>query len=97
VIVNEGQDLVRVTGLTNRTLAEAEELLDEVGLEIGTIKHEFSDTTPKDMIMRQEPEAYSHLEPGSSVNVVVSEGEDTKKFIMPDLICVDSIEARNIL
>lgn len=97
VIVNEGADLVRVPGLTNKTLGEAEELLGEVGLEIGTIKHEFSDTTPKDMIIRQEPEAHSHLEAGSSVNVVVSEGEETKKIIMPDLRGEGSIEARNII
>ncbi|HLR21365.1 MAG TPA: Stk1 family PASTA domain-containing Ser/Thr kinase [Tissierellaceae bacterium] len=97
VTVNEGEETVSVPSLINKTLKEAEDLLEELGLKIGTMKEEFSNTTPKDMIMRQEPEASTQLESGSSVNIVISKGEEVKKVVMPNLIGKNSIEARNTL
>lgn len=97
VIINEGDDLVSIPGLFNKTLKEAEKLLEEVGLKVGTIKYESSDTTPKNLIMRQAPDSNTSLEKGSEVNVVISKGEEIKKVIMPDVRGKSSIEARNIL
>lgn len=97
VIVNEGVDLVRVPGLINRTLEEADALLREAGLEVGTTNYLPSDTTPENMIMRQEPEAFTNLEPGSKVNIVISQGEEIKPVIMPKVTGMNIIDAKNTL
>lgn len=97
VVINEGEDLVRVPGLVNKTLEEAEALLRAVGLEIGTANYTPSDITPADMIMRQEPEASTYLESGSRVNVVISKGEEIKPVIMPKLTGMNIIDAKNTL
>ncbi len=97
VIVSEGEELVRVPGLMNKTLGEAEEELIRVGLKIGQPKYEPSDTTAVDLIMDQDPEPFSYVVPGSRVNVVISKGEEIKLVIMPNLIDEDITRAKNTL
>ncbi|MEW8972770.1 MAG: Stk1 family PASTA domain-containing Ser/Thr kinase [Tissierellaceae bacterium] len=97
VVISEGEDLVKVPGLLNMTLAEAEEALRDVGLKMGQPKYESSDITPEDLIMGQDPDPFSDVAPGSRVIVVVSKGEEIEKVIMPDLIEHDIIEAKNTI
>lgn len=95
VVISEGRDTVRVPGLINRTYEEAVELLRKAGLEVGEKKYEYSDVTPKDLVMGQEPEAFTHLEPGSKVNLIISQGEEIKKVTVPNLEGSEEIKARN--
>jgi len=97
VIINEGADLVRVPGLVNKSLAEAEAILNDKDLKIGETKYESSDVTPKDIIMKQEPEAFTYLEPGSRVNIIISKGEEIKMVIMPKVTGDNIIEGKNEL
>ncbi len=53
--------------------------------------------TPKDIIMKQEPEAFTYLEPGSRVNIIISKGEEIKMVIMPKVTGDNIIEGKNEL
>lgn len=97
VTISEGQDMVRVPSLINKSLEEAQADLAELGLSIGTVSYRPSDVTPKDLIIKQEPEANTYLEPGSKINVIISEGEEIRKVIMPRLIGQNIIDAKNAL
>lgn len=97
VNISEGQGLVKVPGLVNRTLDEADEMLRKVGLSIGSTKYEPSDITPEDVVMKQEPLASEFLEPGSKVNIVLSKGEEITIVLMPQLVGKDIIEAKSII
>lgn len=97
VLVAEGQDFVRVPSLINKKYEEALEILEEAGLRIGEIKYEASDVTPEDMVMRQEPSPGSNLEKNSRVNLVISEGEEVRMVIMPDLLNKTLIDAKNTM
>lgn len=97
VTISEGQDMVRVPSLINKSLEEAQADLAELGLSIGTVSYRPSDVTPKNLIIKQEPEANTYLEPGSKINVIISEGEEIRKVIMPRLIGQNIIDAKNAL
>lgn len=95
VVLSEGEDSKRVPGLVNKTYEEAEQLLKDAGLQVGERKYESSDVTPNNVVMRQEPDAFTYLAPGSRVHLIISQGEEIKNVAMPSLIGMDSISARN--
>lgn len=95
VVISEGKDLVRVPGVVNYTYEEAEKALQDAGLQVGERKYEPSDVTPNNVVMRQEPEAFTYLAPGSRVNLLISQGEEIKNVPMPSLVGLSEIAARN--
>lgn len=95
VVLSEGKDLVRVPGLVNKTYEEAELLLKEKGLDVGERDYRPSDVTPNNMVMSQEPEAFTYLAPGSKVHLVISQGEEIKTILMPKLLGKGLIDAQN--
>lgn len=97
VNISEGSGLVKVPGLVNKTIEEAERLLKDKGLSIGIPKYEYSEITPKDVVMKQEPLATELVDPGSKINLVISQGEEIKMVVMPNLVEKDIVEARNII
>lgn len=97
VTISEGKNLVNVPLLLNKTIAEAEEILKQNDLNIGTVDPEFNDSIPEGKIIRQDPDALTEIGPGSRVNIVVSQGPEVKNVIMPDLINKSITEARNLL
>lgn len=86
VIISEGQESVKVPNVVNEDILYAEKLLDDVGLFIGSTDYEHSDTVPVDQIIRQTPERGSEVEPGSKVNLVISQGEEIKNVKMPKVV-----------
>lgn len=97
VTISEGPDLVSVPLLKNKSLEEAEQLLKENGLRVGTIDPGFSDTVPKGTIMQQDPEPLSEVAPGSRVNVVISEGPEIVNVVMPNVVNKPIEEARKAI
>ncbi len=95
VVISEGKDLVRVPGLVNETYEEAERLLQEAGLQVGERRYEPSDVTPNNVVMKQEPEAFTYLAPNSRVNLIISQGVEIKSIPMPNLVGSDIAKARN--
>ncbi|MEN9620739.1 MAG: Stk1 family Ser/Thr kinase [Actinomycetota bacterium] len=74
VIVSSGAEPVDVPSLSLLTLAEAQALLAERGLNVGTVTVENSSSVAKDVVIRSDPESGTELRPGDTVNLVVSTG-----------------------
>lgn len=82
VTISEGIDLVRVPNILNSELKEAEELIKSAGLNVAQPSYEYSETIPVNKIIRQKPEAFENVEPGTRVEFVISQGTEVKTVIM---------------
>ncbi|NLL82246.1 MAG: Stk1 family PASTA domain-containing Ser/Thr kinase [Tissierellia bacterium] len=97
VTISEGSDLLIVPSVQNRTLEEAEKILTEYGLKVGTIDPKFSDTVAKGLVIEQKPSPSEELAPGSRVNLVISEGPEIINVSMPDVVNKTIEEAKAII
>jgi serine/threonine-protein kinase len=72
---------------------QARQVLAGADLELGSQSGQNSETVPEGQIISQDPGPGSEVEPGSAVNVVVSEGRSL--VIVPDVTCrtLDAAEA----
>ncbi|UJL47894.1 Stk1 family PASTA domain-containing Ser/Thr kinase [Virgibacillus sp. NKC19-16] len=73
--VSIGPELVSLNDLTGMTEEAASDYLDNQNLTMNQVE-ENSDSTPEGEVIRQEPEANTELEEGSTVNVYVSSGPE---------------------
>lgn len=85
VIVSKGHKMVEVPELVNRYSYELDILLDDAGLDEGNVSYEYSDI-PSGIILRQNPEPYTTVPEGSTVDVVISQGPKISYVIMPNLV-----------
>lgn len=97
VTINEGEELVFVPLVMNKSLTDAETLIEDAGLEIGKRDVETSDTVPKNSVIRQNPDAMTEVALGSKVDLVISEGPEIKEVIMKKLVGKSVDEAREII
>lgn len=74
VLVSAGAARIDVPSLSLLTLAEAQALLTERGLTLGTVTVENSSSVAKDVVIRTDPGAGTELRGGEAVNLVVSTG-----------------------
>lgn len=93
VTVSEGDNLVEVPSVVNKDIAYAQELIENENLKI-KIEYENSDTIPENVIISQDPEGGSSVEPGTRITLVVSQGEEIKHVIMPKLTTLNIEEAK---
>jgi eukaryotic-like serine/threonine-protein kinase len=73
--VSSGPRLAKVPVLVGYPVATAEQQIRAAGLEPNV--SEEPDAAPEGQVIRQTPSAGSRVDPGSSVTIVVSEGEET--------------------
>jgi len=81
VFVSTGAQPVDVPDVTNRDLMDAQALITEAGLILGSVTRENSPTVGADIVMSTDPEADSEEQAGTTVNFTVSNGLVT----LPDL------------
>ncbi len=93
VTVSEGDNLVEVPSVVNKDIAYAQELIENENLKI-KIEYENSDTIPENVVISQDPEGGSSVEPGTRITLVVSQGEEIKHVIMPKLTTLNIEEAK---
>ncbi|WP_439565752.1 Stk1 family PASTA domain-containing Ser/Thr kinase [Microcella sp.] len=93
VIVSAGPELIEVPSLSLLTLAEAQALLIERGLTLGTVTAENSSSIGKDIVLRSDPEAGTEMREGDPVNIVVSTG----LVLVPDVRTLQIGEASSQL
>jgi serine/threonine protein kinase len=86
VIESKGAQEVSVPDLTNKSVADAEILLDQAKLVKGDEVRQNSDTVPKDLIISQEPILNSSASIGSKVNITVSDGPVVTMVAVPLLM-----------
>jgi serine/threonine-protein kinase len=85
---------VAVPDVVGKSLADATTLVTDKGLKIGSTSAK-SDTVGKGLIISQTPQAPTELDPGSTVNVVVSAGRSA--FPVPNVIGMSESKARKAL
>jgi tRNA A-37 threonylcarbamoyl transferase component Bud32 len=81
--VSEGPQVARVPDLVGLTYAEAEGELKQAGLLLGGVREVTSETVPEGVILSQDPQAGSTLEPGTYIYLTTSVGpavETTASF-----------------
>lgn len=65
---------------------DAQAQLEKVGLKMGDVTQEYSDTVPSGLVISQKPEALSKADAGSKVALTVSKGKQApKETTVPDL------------
>ncbi len=74
IIVSKGSNKVTVPDLYNYTQSEAARQLKNLGLSIGSVSSEYSNTVRKGVVMRQSIEEGTKVNRGTSINIVISLG-----------------------
>ncbi len=89
VNVSKGEEKANVIpNVVNRTVADAEFVLESYGYIRGNITSDYSDL-PKDVVIRQSPEAGTKAAAGTAVNIVVSLGAAVEQVTMPNVMGMD--------
>lgn len=97
VIVSKGKEMTTVPNLVNKSINDIDSLLSDAKLNEGKVKYVNSDSIPANIIISQEPEAFTEIEVGSNVNLVVSKGPEVVLVDMPNIIGLTEQEAKNAL
>jgi eukaryotic-like serine/threonine-protein kinase len=79
ITVGTGPSSVEVPRLYGNTPAQAESLLQQTGLKLGTQNRDYSDEVAEGSIFYQDPSAGQNVEPGTAVNVTISLGPEQVK------------------
>lgn len=98
LVISGGRE-VEVPDLRNMTLSQADESLKEIGLRLGRTNPQASDSVEKDLIITQNPRAYSKLQTGTEIDVTVSTGPDQRvtTIEVPNLVGKSEQDARAIV
>ncbi len=94
--VSKGRELVKIPDERMREARLAEIDLKDKNLEV-VVVGEYSDTVPKDLVIRTDPAAEEEVEPGSSITIFKSLGLEVKQVTVPDLKGKTLKQAQTIL
>ena len=95
LFVSTGPGTTEVPDLVGSTTAQAQQALEEAGLEVGTPTQDASEDVPKDRIISQSPAAGEEVETGTPVDFVVSTGPEAPATVtVPDVVGSDEATAR---
>ena len=83
LIVSRGPERYPMPSLTGKTLDEAEAMLGEIKLVVGTVSEEHNDDVAEGSVVSQGTEAGTEVRPGAEVALVVSLGR--KPLTVPEL------------
>ena len=86
---------VTMPDVTGKSVDEATEILNDLGLGIKVASSEYSDVIEKDLVLSQSVEEGEEVEKNTTIKVVVSKGEEA--ISVPDVIGLDEEEAKNTL
>jgi serine/threonine-protein kinase len=93
VVYGEPENIT-VPDVLNQTRDEARDTLRDLGLEV-EVAEESSSSVDEGLVIRTDPRGGSSVEPGSTVTIVVSTGEDLVE--VPSAIGLDEGQARDLL
>ncbi|MFD5269774.1 Stk1 family PASTA domain-containing Ser/Thr kinase [Streptomyces sp. NPDC058335] len=80
--INSGQ-FTKVPAVLTQTEAQARERLDAAGLDVGEVKHAYSNTVKRGTVISTDPEPGARIRANDSVTLTVSDGPETVK--VPDV------------
>lgn len=86
VIVSAGREKVIVPQFVRKNFLSINPLFNEAGLNKGKISYIFTPRHAAGRIVAQSPPALTEVATDSQVSLLVSQGRDEEKFLMPDLL-----------
>ncbi|WXR61667.1 Stk1 family PASTA domain-containing Ser/Thr kinase [Peptostreptococcaceae bacterium AGR-M142] len=86
VVTSLGMPLTKVPSFKGKKLVDAPNILKESNLEEGLVDYEYSNIVSEGVIISQNPQAFTKVQEGSSVNFIVSQGREIKIITVPNLI-----------
>ncbi len=97
IYVSLGEELVVVPTLIGVSFDEAADRLESVGLEVGQVIREHSETVPFDQVIEVGLAAgVTELDPGTSIGLLVSDGP-ARRFVPDVPVSLDVAEATDVL
>lgn len=97
VFISSGPAETSIPNLVGIDITSATDMINNNGFALGKVDHQFSDTVPKDSVIKQTPAGDSPSTPGTKIDLVVSSGPEIKYTIVPDLTNVTLDEAKTLL
>ncbi len=94
--VEPDKEPVPVPYTVHKSISDARELIMDASLKIN-IEYEYNDEVPADVVISQSPDPGSMVEPGTRINLLVSQGEDIKDIKMEKLVGQNIEEAKRII
>ena len=91
VILSTGEEVFTIPNVVDDTLETATARLETNGFVVGTVSSVFSDTVPAGIVIRQSPRGGSPADPGTAVDLDVSDGPFAIE--MPDVIGLSEQDA----
>lgn len=86
VVISLGMPLTKVPSFKGKKLVDASKVLKESNLDEGLVDYEYSNIVSEGVIISQNPQAFTKVQEGSSVNFIVSQGREIKIINVPNLI-----------
>lgn len=97
-VISKLKESITVPNLKNLTIQEAQDELENLDLKLSVEGHSYSNTVPKDKIIEQDPGSNSVVEPGTTIEVIVSLGKEaTETALVPNLKGVSVDRAKALL
>ncbi|MCX5089707.1 Stk1 family PASTA domain-containing Ser/Thr kinase [Streptomyces sp. NBC_00365] len=92
--INSGQ-FTKVPLLLAKTETQAKARIQQAGLDVGQVKHAYSDTVKRGTVIRSDPAPGTRIRDNDSVTLTISDGPETAK--VPDLTGFALFKAREVL
>ena len=97
VFISKGLETFSVPKVIDLDKISAKAIIENNGLQLGTITEEFNDSIPIGTVISQSPIEDSPVQKGDKVNLVVSKGPEVKLTKVPDLSGLSLNDADRIL
>lgn len=85
-VVSLGKEKVSVPYLIGLSKEDAQNALYDVGLDVGSVSEEYSETVEAGLVISQVTSAGIEVEKGTAVSFVISLGKDVETVTVPNLI-----------
>lgn len=97
--ISGGEAQVKVPDFAGMNIDSVKKTLKSLGLELGTVDDEYSDSVSKGQVIEQTPGANESVDKGSKVNITISKGKEIKTTTLniPNVTGKSVDEAKAIL
>lgn len=84
IVISSGKEMTSVPNVVNYEDSQATTLLEEAGLKV-THGYAYDDNVEKDHVISSDPVAGTEVEERSTVKIIISNGKEQKKVVVPNL------------
>lgn len=92
IVISSGKEMTSVPNVVNYEDSQATTLLEEAGLKV-THGYAYDDNVEKDHVISSDPVAGTEVEEGSTVKIIISNGKEQKKVVVPNLEGISEADA----